>query len=337
MANQLVGNLESRPDTETFTAAANGTIVSPNGVAKSFGLSVKGTGALNLMQMQTGGIPGYSAGTFTVTGLIFNPSMTVPAGVNISTFIASDLSPAFGATGGGKVHSWTGQRANLNGPLSPGANIDEIVGFKSIVSNRVSTPRLMAGFQATKHPSLSVFSGTVIDAVAFDVDSQFANSASMATWSGIRIQEVTGPPTRWGINHIGSQNNRFGTGKNVFGSTQTVPGILMELISSTTDLLRLSTSPLDTANYMVMFDSNTHHYFGGDVPTIGGNCGTTPAISGNDTVGTITVGTGANGGSCAVTFVRPWNTAPHCFCENETTANLARAINESTGTFNCVL
>ncbi len=76
----------------------------------------------------------------------------------------------------------------------------------------------------------------------------------------------------------------------------------------------------------------------GAVPTIGtgaGDCGTSPSVVGNDISGTVTVGSGANGGKCTVTFSAVKSSAPNCICQNSTTANLARAANQSTSGLEC--
>jgi len=76
----------------------------------------------------------------------------------------------------------------------------------------------------------------------------------------------------------------------------------------------------------------------GAAPTIGtgpGDCGTSPSVVGNDISGTITVGSGANGGQCTVTFSAAKSSTPNCICQNSTTANLTRAANQSTTSFAC--
>lgn len=64
-------------------------------------------------------------------------------------------------------------------------------------------------------------------------------------------------------------------------------------------------------------------------PTVGGSCGTSPAIAGNNTAGKVTTGTGAPT-SCTVTFSSAWVNAPSCSVSNETTENLARATSTTT-------
>ncbi len=63
------------------------------------------------------------------------------------------------------------------------------------------------------------------------------------------------------------------------------------------------------------------------VPTLGtgaGDCGTTPSVVGTDRIGRITVGAGANGGKCTMTFAMAWTNAPSCQVGNETSGNAVR-------------
>jgi hypothetical protein len=53
------------------------------------------------------------------------------------------------------------------------------------------------------------------------------------------------------------------------------------------------------------------------------DCGTSPSIGGNDSVGRVTVGAG-NGGHCTISFVSPWPNSPVCSAFDETTATLVR-------------
>lgn len=62
------------------------------------------------------------------------------------------------------------------------------------------------------------------------------------------------------------------------------------------------------------------------------SCGTTAAtITGTDAFFAVTVGA-TSGTRCRVTFVAAWETAPYCFVNNSTTANLARADTSTTTT-----
>ena len=69
-----------------------------------------------------------------------------------------------------------------------------------------------------------------------------------------------------------------------------------------------------------------HQITTGATPALGSgssDCGTSPSIGGNDTVGRVTVGAG-NGGRCTITFVSPWPNPPVCSVFDETTAILVR-------------
>jgi hypothetical protein len=79
-----------------------------------------------------------------------------------------------------------------------------------------------------------------------------------------------------------------------------------------------------------ILDTFNHGYFTGTLPNIGAgatDCGTSPVIAGNDNVGRVTVGSGANGGKCTLTFHHSWtSTAPVCTVADQTTANLVRPV-----------
>ena len=77
-----------------------------------------------------------------------------------------------------------------------------------------------------------------------------------------------------------------------------------------------------------------HQITTGANPALGSgpsNCGTSPAIGGNDSAGRVTVGS-ANGGNCTITFVSPWPNPPVCSAFDETTPTLVRPTAPSTAT-----
>ena len=108
--------------------------------------------------------------------------------------------------------------------------------------------------------------------------------------------------------------------------------------------IQFRTTPDGTATgrERLRIDNRGHFVNTSTAPAIGSgatDCGTTPAISGNDRIGYVTVGSGVNGGKCTITFNAQYDTAPVCFAQNNTTANLVRAAatttakTELTGTF----
>jgi hypothetical protein len=75
-----------------------------------------------------------------------------------------------------------------------------------------------------------------------------------------------------------------------------------------------------------------HQTFAGVTPAVAsgaGDCGTSPAIGGNDSIGRITVGSGSNGGKCTITFATAWPNPPVCLADDESTAALIRATGPS--------
>jgi hypothetical protein len=75
-----------------------------------------------------------------------------------------------------------------------------------------------------------------------------------------------------------------------------------------------------------------HEITTGATPALGSgsnDCGTSPSIGGNDSVGRVTVGA-ANGGRCTITFVSPWPNPPVCSALDENSTTLVRPTAAST-------
>lgn len=72
----------------------------------------------------------------------------------------------------------------------------------------------------------------------------------------------------------------------------------------------------------------------GSAPTVG-SCGTSPSISGTDTAGAVTIGTGGVATSCTITFNAAWTNAPHCFANDKT--EIVAVSFSSTSTTTAVL
>lgn len=65
-----------------------------------------------------------------------------------------------------------------------------------------------------------------------------------------------------------------------------------------------------------------NHHSTGTAPTVTANCGSSPTVTGNDTVGVLNVGTGGSATTCTLTFNQTYTTTPHCFV-NDQSANIA--------------
>jgi hypothetical protein len=76
-----------------------------------------------------------------------------------------------------------------------------------------------------------------------------------------------------------------------------------------------------------------HQIFTGATPAVASgisDCGTAPAIGGDDSIGRITVGTGTNGGKCTITFATAWPNPPVCLADDESTGQTIHATSPST-------
>jgi hypothetical protein len=104
--------------------------------------------------------------------------------------------------------------------------------------------------------------------------------------------------------------------------------------SANTDTPSSSTSNYLNIGNLIEGDLGIQHVvLNGTAPAIGSgssDCGTSPAIAGNDNVGLITVGSSTNGGLCTVTFHTAWTTAPVCFCQDRTTGNILKPPSTTT-------
>lgn len=59
------------------------------------------------------------------------------------------------------------------------------------------------------------------------------------------------------------------------------------------------------------------------------NCGTSPSINGNNVVGAVTVGSGANGNQCTVNFSANWPSNPGCIATSNQSARTVRVLSST--------
>ena len=95
-----------------------------------------------------------------------------------------------------------------------------------------------------------------------------------------------------------------------------------------------------TANILPMYITPEGHWGdAGILPTVS-NCGTGATIRGTDNGARIVVGSGANNGTCTVTFAYPWVMTkgspvnPICTANNQTSPQLLRATNITSTSMN---
>lgn len=81
---------------------------------------------------------------------------------------------------------------------------------------------------------------------------------------------------------------------------------------------------------VVQFASPHTKYTSGQAATTVSSCGTSPSITGTDSTGAVTVGTGGIASSCTITFGTTWSSTPHCFVNDRTALITTRATPTTT-------
>ena len=259
--------------------------------------------------------------------------------VKDSTFIAERSSifanPGF-TTGFPQAYGFRGSPGvGMNSAGGTGATIDFNTGgvFPLILSNnfiQASEYRSKASVGTRTQPNLSY--GNDQD-VGFYFTGGFDSGELFYTQDSVNIMRIDtvgrmafGKPVARGSIHFST-------------ITRNDPIVT---VSSDTTLLEITRSSftIATSTFVLAGSTNPGTFYihvesTGAAPTLGsgaGDCGTNPTIVGNDLVGRITVGSGANGGVCTMTFVSPWSNAPVCTINDETTAILIRPASPTTTT-----
>ncbi len=143
----------------------------------------------------------------------------------------------------------------------------------------------------------------------------------------VEIQNIVAAANNSGA-AITFRNNRTTGGMTTVAQ---VAGVITDITSGayTGDLVAYSANNAAPSEHWRMKETG-HIIYTGTAPTLTANCGTTPAIAGNDIVGRITIGTGGTDVACTLTFNKAWATAPVCVVATETTALLVTAASTTT-------
>jgi hypothetical protein len=192
-------------------------------------LSGAAAGTINVLNATLTGIIGYTSGTFALNGLLFNPSISVPSGVTISTLISSNSTVSIGGTTGGFITNMYGNYVEMRN-VAGGPTITNTHGYGSSPAWR-NAQTLVSAYRAFKAILSAYGTGPVTDVVAFEVDTGFGATANATNWSGLRIPNITGPGTIWGLNITGTMNNRL-AGKLLVGATSSgfAPDQALEIV-----------------------------------------------------------------------------------------------------------
>lgn len=248
------------------------------------------------------------AGAFNVLSLIgYTSAGTVGAGVTLTNRYGFQV---FDLTNSGTITTQSGlDIANLT---TAGTNWSMRIG----TANSYFAGKIMFG--GTGAPS-DLFS---VDGQS-DVNFKMIQTTTGAT-AGKALLFQAGGATAAGTDLAGgtlklssgsSQGNGIGT-VQIFGVHKQSTG------SSTR-------SPAKQAEFQ-----DSHLYFtGSNAPSVG-TCGTTPSISGTDSMGAVTTGSGA-ATACTITFGTQWTNTPACWCTVPAATAAARITAASTTAITC--
>lgn len=170
--------------------------------------------------------------------------------------------------------------------------------------------------------------------VFYVVGAQLSSGTAAGVYTRTAAVSFSTPTVAMFSNYNILSQGRIGVGVGM--SSPTAAG---DFVGAAGDAFVLQTSTAVGGPYIFSVSSTTHAEFGGPVPTVAtgaGDCGSSPSLVGNDSTGRVTVGSGANGGKCTVTFSNPsWTNIPTCFCQDEVTAVLVRATGTTKTSFAC--
>jgi hypothetical protein len=193
--------------------------------------------------------------------------------------------------------------------------------------------KAMQGAAATTASRNATLGDSVLLAITSGNDNLAAGSTAGTKVTSGGSNVLLGSNT---ASQITTGSNNTVLGGNVASTTlATGSGNILIGTSNAVDTAAGGTSNFLNIGNLVEGDLSIGHFvLNGTAPTIGSgssDCGTTPAIAGNDNVGLVTVGSSTNGSKCTITFHTAWTTAPVCVALNQTTGNLLRPT-AATGT-----
>ncbi len=90
----------------------------------------------------------------------------------------------------------------------------------------------------------------------------------------------------------------------------------------------LGATELVNGNFIEYLDTVGHHRITGSTPVLT-SCGTSPAITGTDIAGTVTMGTATPTG-CIITFANAYTNTPHCIVTWQATPLASQSYTIST-------
>lgn len=253
---------------------------------------------------------------------VLKPSTgTVVTSPQILTVTASTLKSYIGGSNNG-VNPQTGTSYTF-----VASDCGKLVTFNNASAIAVSLPQATGDFascllyvhnigagQVTITPTTSTINGAATYVINRNRGAQiFSDSVNYQVQdggSGLAVTPVAASEGGTGATSLTSTGSLIGGGTGPIRAT--VPGTNGQVLVGNTTADPYFSAQLAAPLYTFgpSFTGSSHIATSGSAPALT-SCGTGPAISGTDTSGTITMGTGTPTG-CVITFATAYTTAPHC-------------------------
>lgn len=285
--------------TTTLTASFNPSALVGSDESKYLFAFSNGTNKMEVINVANPAAPTVSLDTTIGSGAIISPVLSgryIYAIQNSKDIIAIDVSSSTAPYLAGKYTGPAGQLIGGNIAIS-GRNlyVDNGYGLSVFDLNGIETQSL------TAHSLEAGFANIINDLVVSGI-------ATIHTGLNVGAQGIMtqGSLAGMGNGYIGGT---FGVG------TSSPVAKLSVTANPGTPTNRIFAVASSTNAVVFSVDGNAHVKAGGSAPTLSA-CGTSPSISGNDTHGTVTVGSVSASG-CTITFAVPFTSAPDCTLTNQ--------------------
>lgn len=253
-------------------------------------------------------------------GDLYLPKLGTAAGAFLAVDPTGKVIATTTPAGGGAVSSVS----NSDGTLTISPTTGAVV-----ASLALSHANTWTGQQIFNSPPVGI--GTTSPFAQLSVSTTTASSAS--TW----LFDVASSTNATLLNILGSGFMGLGTSspKGLFSMQTITNAINAFTLSNSIGSTTLRADTVDTGAYTFSVSSSTdstsvirfgidakgHMVTGGTAPTLS-SCGGSPAVTGDDNSGTITIGSGVVT-ACTITFAQTWTNTPTCtISDNSTTVTI---------------
>lgn len=283
VSDATIGSIQVTPTTAAVGNGTAGQFLGINASAKqaflgfSYPLLSTGTGVSLAFGTTTANT--WALGQTFTSGFVNSATSTGTFGINLSGGCFAISGTCIGG-GGGAVSSVS----NSDGTLTISPTTGSVV-----ASIALSHANAWTGLQNFLNASSSIFSVFNTGYFGGTSTTTINGNGATSTFNGSVAIATTSPNA---LQVSDAFNSKYFT-----VTTASTTGNIFEVATST-----------GVTHFAI--DQKGHYITGGTAPAVSA-CGTTPAISGNDQSGTVTIGTGSVT-ACTVTFNAAYATTPHC-------------------------